>query len=73
MMPRRRAASNVIEIPEDRAIPEEYEDRPDSWKRAYAHAANYSKHNSVKACIIFAETRWQDEEFQDGEEDGETT
>lgn len=66
--PRNKAA---IEIPEDRPIPEEYEDRPDAWKRAYAHAANYSKHNTVKACVVFAESRWQDKEFQDDGEKAE--
>lgn len=64
----RKAPSSEIEIPEDRPIPEEYEDYPDSWKRAYAHAANYSKGNGVKACVIFAEQRHQDPEFQDPED-----
>lgn len=70
----RRKAANTseIEIPEDRPIPELYEDYPDSWKRAYAYAANYSKGNGVKACVIFAEQRHQDDEFQDPEpDDGE--
>lgn len=70
--PRKKAATSETEfdIPEDRAIPELYEDYPDPWKRAYAYAANYSKGNGVKACVIFAEQRHQDEQFQDPD-DGE--
>jgi len=66
-MARARRVPADIDIPEDRPIPEEYESMPDAWKRAYAHAANYSKHNGVKACVVFAESRWQDEEFQDSD------
>lgn len=66
--PKERDPEKVLEefgIPEDRPIPEDYLNREDAWYRAYAHAANYSKHNGIKACVIFAEARWLDEEFQD--------
>jgi pyruvate/2-oxoglutarate dehydrogenase complex dihydrolipoamide acyltransferase (E2) component len=52
-------------IPADREVPEEYEHMPAAWMRAYAYAANYSKNNRVKACVVFAEARWQDKEFQE--------
>lgn len=52
-------------IPEDRPVPEEFANMPASWHRAYAHAANYSKHNGVKACVIYADTRMHDQEYQD--------
>lgn len=52
-------------IPADRPVPEELETSPAPWKRAYAYAARYSKFNGVKACVIFADTRMHDQEFQD--------
>jgi hypothetical protein len=44
-------------------IPEEYEDRPEEWVKAFDHAMNHSEHNSLKTCVLYAESHWQD--FQD--------
>lgn len=38
--------------------PEEYEHMPDSWKRAYDHAAG--RNNSVKAATLYADSHERD-------------
>jgi hypothetical protein len=46
----------------DVEIPEEFEDRSDGWKMAYAHAVN-AGNDSRKALMQYADAHQDDDEF----------
>lgn len=57
-----------VKLAEEGVYPEDYEDRPAQWKRAFDHAAKHN--NTEKASVLYAEAHERD--YEEGEDDGPT-